>query len=283
MYGKIIKLYNNDLYGNVDDRTVAVFAAFNHLKYMNRYVIFCFTDEYNNKKLCYGSVHVKDNSLVIFAINDNNMIQYINKFINDYLNNRLDGNEFQIFDLSNINRVELVSYSSMNFEYIAMLDNMSIKKEVVTNVEDNKSKKSSFGYVLILLLIIVGGGLTYLYFNPSIFDKKLKQLECTINGYDKKIATNYEGNIILKFDRKDKLDSFQKTITYKFEEETYNSFKENNREKELGKENDTYKYDDEKYELIINSNEKLVIQDYNEVYEYIKKMGYSCIEGTYDE
>ena len=30
---------SNDLYGNVDDRQVVIFATFMHVKYMNRYVI----------------------------------------------------------------------------------------------------------------------------------------------------------------------------------------------------------------------------------------------------
>ena len=34
MNGKILKIASNDLYGNATDRTVSVFAAFNHLKYI---------------------------------------------------------------------------------------------------------------------------------------------------------------------------------------------------------------------------------------------------------
>ena len=35
MNGKILKISNNDLYGNVDDRKVSVYAMFNHLKYIS--------------------------------------------------------------------------------------------------------------------------------------------------------------------------------------------------------------------------------------------------------
>ena len=44
MYGKVLKIANNDLYGNVDDRKVSVFAVFTHIKYMNKYIIFSFYD-----------------------------------------------------------------------------------------------------------------------------------------------------------------------------------------------------------------------------------------------
>ena len=284
MYGKVLKIFNNDLYGNVDDRMVSVFAAFNHLKYMNRYVIFCFTDEYNKKKLYYGSVHVKNNSLVIFSVNDNNMLQYINKFVYDYLNNRLDGNEFQVFDLSSIDRVELVSYSSMDFEYIAMLDNISIKKvTTVTTEESTNGKKGSFVTILVILLLLIGGGAIYLYLNPGILEVKYKQLNCNMSGIDKKIDVNYDSNLIAKFDKDDKLISVSKNNVYKFSEDEYLDFKDENREKELGEEDGTYKYDDDAYELIVTSEEKLVIQNYDEVYEYIKNLGYSCIEETYEK
>ena len=283
MYGKIIKLYNNDLYGNVDDRMVSVFAAFNHLKYMNRYVIFCFTDEYNKKKLYYGSVHVKNNSLVVFSVNDNNMIQYINKFIYDFLNSRLDSSEFQVFDLSTVDRVELVSYSEMDFEYLAMLDNMTIPKATqVVSEENKKGKKSAFGIIFLILLLAAGGAFVYLYLNPDILDVKYKQLDCNMSGFDKKIEVNYDSNMILKFGKEDVLNSVETTNIYKFSEEEYLEFKDNNREKELGEDNGTYKYDDDNYELIVTNNEKLVIQNYDEIYEYLKKLGYSCTEGTYD-
>ena len=51
MNGKILKIVNNDLYGNVDDREIVVFASFVHKKYMNRYVIFTYKDDYEKKKL----------------------------------------------------------------------------------------------------------------------------------------------------------------------------------------------------------------------------------------
>ena len=128
MNGKILKISSNDLYGNVDERQVVVFACFNHIKYMNKYVLFTFLGEYNKKKLYYGSVHVKDDSLIIFSVK-NDVINYINTFINEYMQGRINTNEYQIMNISNINKVVLVSYSEMNFDKLSELDALSIKKE----------------------------------------------------------------------------------------------------------------------------------------------------------
>ena len=62
MTGKVLKISSNDLYGNVDDRMVRVYAVFEHTKYMNNYVIFSID---GSNKLCFGSIHMKDTSLVI--------------------------------------------------------------------------------------------------------------------------------------------------------------------------------------------------------------------------
>ena len=51
MHGKILKIASNDLYGNATDKKVVVFVCFNHLKYMNKYIIFSYLGEYNEKRL----------------------------------------------------------------------------------------------------------------------------------------------------------------------------------------------------------------------------------------
>ena len=93
MNGKILKISSNDLYGNVDERQVVVFACFNHIKYMNKYVLFTFLGEYDKKKLYYGSIHMKENSLVVFSVRDN-VFGYIDKFKNEYISGMVDNNEY---------------------------------------------------------------------------------------------------------------------------------------------------------------------------------------------
>ena len=284
MNGKVLKVSSNDLYGNVDDRKVSVFAAFNHLKYMNRYVIFSFLDEYNKKKLYFGSVHLKDNSLVVFSIKDNNSINFVNKFITDYMSNKVDSNEFQIIDISNAEKIELVAFNTIDFEYLEQLDQMSIKREITNITNDTKSGNKGFLYVLLILLIGIAGGLTYLYFNPDTLTVELKKLECNMEGFNKSIELNYSSSLEAKFDKEDKLNSINKVDIYKFEnEEEYIQFKENNKERLLGIKDGGYTYDDDNLTLKVIYSDDLIIDSYDEVYEYVENEGYSCIEGTYNE
>ena len=284
MNGKVLKVSSNDLYGNVDDRKVSVFAAFNHLKYMNRYVIFSFLDEYNKKKLYFGSVHLKDNSLVVFSIKDNNSINFVNKFITDYMSNKVDSNEFQIIDISNAEKIELVAFNTIDFEYLEQLDQMSIKREITNITNDTKSGNKGFLYVLLILLIGIAGGLTYLYFNPDTLTVELKKLECNMEGFNKSVDLNYSSSLEAKFDKEDKLNSINKVDIYKFEnEEEYIQFKENNKERLLGIKDGGYTYDDDNLTLKVIYSDDLIIDSYDEVYEYVENEGYSCIEGTYNE
>ena len=183
MFGKVLKISSNDLYGNVDDRKVSVFAAFTHTKYMNKYVVFSFTEEYSKKKLYFGSLHLKDNSIVSFSIKDETSLECVKKFLEQYMSGSLDTQEFEMIDISAFEKIELVAYNDMDFENLELLDQISIKKAETVNVEENKKKKTVFLYFLLILLIAISGGLTYLYFNPDAFEVKLKML-VAIDGLD---------------------------------------------------------------------------------------------------
>lgn len=282
MYGKILKVSNNDLNGNVDDRLVAVYAAFNHKKYMNKYVIFSIIGEYDKKKLYVGSVHLKNDSLVTFSIR-NEEFNYINKFVTDYMNNTIDGNEYEILDISNMGKIELVSYSEEDFEGLEVLDKMSIKRENVA-IEEEQQKKPVFLYFLLVFLLLLLGGITYVYMNPSILDVDLKQLNCTMSGYEKKVELPYSSELLIKFDKKDELVSINRVDTYKFSDiEDYQEFKDNNKESSYFEIDGSYKYDDENLELKLIYDDNLIINNYDEVYNYLKSKGFSCVEGIYHE
>jgi len=283
MNGKILKIYSNDLYGNVDDRQVVVFAVFMHIKYMNRYVIFTFKDEYEKNKLYFGSVHVKENSLVIFAIR-NEVFKYVSEFINQYLSSSINKEEYEIKDISKIEKVELVSYNNMECNDLLKLDELSISKEKYTQEVEDKDRKPVFLYCLIIFLILLLGGLTYLYLNPDAFMFEYKMLNCNVLEFNNQLDMSYNKNTIVKFDNKDRVNNIEIIDKYVFSSnEIYQDFKVNNRQNDYFNIDGVYKYDDDNLELRIIYNDNSIIESYDEMFGYLEKEGYDCVEGKYYE
>lgn len=279
MSGKILRIANNDLYGNVDDRRVIVFASFTHVKYMNHYVIFTFFDEYEKKKLYFGSVHVKEDSLVIFAVR-NEVVGYISEFINQFMNEKINKEDYEIIDISKMKKVELVSYNNMDFDKLVALENIAILKNKPQVVEEEVKKKPIFLYIILGVLILLLLGITYLYFNPDAFSVEYKKLDCKMNSYNNLLEMNYEKEMMINFDSNDKVSKISVVEIYVFNDlDKYMDFKENNRQNEYFNNDGTYKYDDNNLELRIIYEEKTIIDNYKEMFSYLKKEGYSCIEG----
>ena len=282
MYGKILKISNNDLYGNVDERTISLFVAFTHKKYMNKYAVFCFTNEYNKNKLYCASIHLKENSIVTFEIRDEE-VEYTKTFVDEFLNNQVNDKEYEIIDISNISKIELVSHTQIDFEKLNELDNLTIQKVAVVE-EEPAPKKPIFLYFLLIISFLFLGAVIYLKYNPDILDIKLNKLDCTMTGYDKKLELSYKREATIKFDRKNELLSINKIDTYTFPNaDAYNDFKDNNKESTSFDVNGTYKYDDNALTLKTIYEDNLIIYAYDEVVRYMKKEGYDCVEGTYSE
>ena len=283
MNGKVLKIVNNDLYGNVDERKVVVFASFIHKKYMNKYAIFTFENEFDKKKLYLASIHLKNDSLVTFDVRPKEL-DFINTFINQYLENKVDEKEYEIVDISNISKIELVSYSQEDFDKLSELDKLSIKR--VTSDDEANGNKKGYGllHFIIIVLILLLGGITYLYFNPDLFDVELKKLNCFKEDFNEMVELNYTSEAELKFNRKDEIDIFHKMDTYSFKnQEDYLKFKDNNEESKYFNIDGAYKYNDNRLELKLIYNDKLVIYKYDEVLKYLENNGYTCVEGTYNE
>ena len=202
----------------------------------------------------------------------------------DYINNKLDSSEYEILDISDKEKIELVSYSEMDFDRLDLLDELSIKKESVNLEELNKKKKPVFLYVLLVLVLLLAGAFIYLHYHPELLTVKLNKLDCTSNGYDKKLELNYDSKISILFDKNNKLRSSERIDDYKFiTKEDYDDFKDNDKELEYFKIDAFYKYIDEELVLRIIIKDDLIIDDYDDVLKYYKNEGYSCIEGNYYE
>ena len=280
MAGKVLKIVSNDLYGNVDDRNVVVFACFCHDKYMNNYVVFAFDGEYDKKKICFGSVHLKNNSLVIFSVKDN-IKKYINEFLEEYVSDKLD--DFSILDIGSMEKVELVSYSEMDYDKLSILDEKSIAK-MESSDDTAVSKKPIFLYLLLIILFLFLTGLTILYFKPELLVVKYKELVCSDSLYDKELMLNYDMEYDIKFGKKDKVLSIDVNKIYNFvDSNVYYDFKENNRHEQYFNNGEAYKFIDDGLKLKIMYKDTSIIDDYDEMLEYLKREGFSCIEKEYEK
>lgn len=282
MTGKKLKISNNDLYGNQDERQVAAFVCFNHLKYMNNYVIFSFVGEYDKNILYYGSIHLKTNSLVIFAVKENEKV-YIDTFREQFLTNTIDPKEYQIIDISQIEKVELVSFTEVPYDKISILDNLTIPKSMTKKQEETKESKPVFLYFLLIVLIAFLSFITYLKFNPNIIPEP-KVLTCTNNFYNQELKMNYEEIRKVLFNPNGTINKIDVTNTYTFsDEETYLDFKNNDKETEYFKKINNFEYLDDTLSINIYYEESTIIETYDDMYNYLKKEGYECLEGTNNE
>ena len=280
MSGKVLKIVSNDLYGNVDERKVVLFASFLHTKYMNNYAVFSFLGEYDKKKLCYGSLHLKKDSLVIFSVKDN-IKKYIDEFLDEYENDKVEN--FEILNIDNIEKVELVSYCEMEYDKLELLEQKSISR-VIKKEEETTEKKPVFLYILLFVLILFGLGITTLYFYPELFIVKYKELVCTDNLYDQELMLNYDIEKDIVFDKNGKVSSIDVVKTYTFlDSNNYYEFKDNNKHLEYFNNGEGYKYIDEGLKFRLFYQEDSVIDDYDEMLVYLKREGFSCIEKEYEK
>ena len=280
MAGKILKVSSNDVYGKVDERVTVVFACFEHTKYMNNYVIFSFLGEYDSNKLCYGSIHMKKDSIVIFSVKDN-IKQYFDEFLLEYENNNVTN--FKILDISNIEKVEIVSYNEMDYDKLQLLDDISIIR-IVKEDDGIKEKQPVFLYFLLFILIIFAVGITLLYFKPELFTVKYKELVCSDTLYDNEMKLDYDIEKDIKFDKNDKVESIDVVRNYTFlDSEDYYQFKDNDKHMEYLKNGEGYKYIDDALQFRVMYQETSVIDDYDEMKIYLNREGFSCKEVEYEK
>ena len=281
MAGKILKVSANDVYGRVDERIAVVFACFEHTKYMNNYVIFSFLGEYDKNKLCYGSVHIKKDSVVIFSVKDN-VKQYIDEFINEYENNKVEN--FKILDIGDKEKVEIVSYNEMDYNKLQLLDDMSIVREVKQEVVVEKEKQPVFLYFMLFILISFAVGLTLLYFKPELFSVKYKQLVCTNNLYDNDLDLYYDIEKDIKFNKDDNVVSIDVVRYYAFlDSNSYYDFKDNNKYIEYFNNGEGYKFMDDALQFRVIYQESSIIDEYEEMLTYLNREGFSCKEVFYEK
>lgn len=279
MNGKVLRVFNNDLYGKVDERQVIVFAAFVHKKYMNKYAIFVFQNEYNQNKLCYGSIHIKENSLVTFKVKQETKSVF-DDFLTQYTNRQLV--DYELINISNLTKLEIIGYNEMPYNQILLLDDLSIPKPQV-QITNPKQTNSTFKIIIPIIILIIGAISAYVFLTPSLLE--FKMLTCSRNSYNDNIRLNYLEKHELIYDGRsnlvqykiDEIYYFRTTLTYQnFKDESLHShyFEGNNK---------TFKYNDDGLELIVTYNGTSDIDDLSKMKHKLEQANFTCREERYEK
>ena len=277
MIGKRIKV--NDFKFKYGQETIYinVFAAFKYKKNGNKYIIY----SYDNTKIYYGSLFIRDKEMVVMLSKDDNEILF-DQFITNLLNNSIN-NDFEIISLDNITNVQIIDEGIItnNFDIVKLYDltipKENIKKEVVTT---NKKKKISFSAISFMILIIVLA--LFFFFNPEVIIGKDKSYSCIKEYNHKELSASVREEVKLTFNGVGKIKNSVVTNDYIFTDNTqYVKFKDNGKFYKYMNDGDTYKFidDDNTYRVISkidNLDEYFSSDKENVLIEYYEGNNYKC-------
>lgn len=279
MKGKVLRVFNNDLYGRADDRSVVVFATFIHKKYMNKYAIFAFQNEYQKNKLYYGSIHIKENSLVIFKVKPE-LKNIFDDFLNQYTTKNLV--DYELIDINNLTKLEIVGSNEMEYDKLLLLDELSLYKPPVKTTTE-KTSNSTFKIIIPIIILIIGAICTYVFFTPSLLEENL--LTCSRDSYHEKMRLNYREKISIVYNGKNRIKEYKTEETYKFRTTlTYQNFKDESRHFLYFEGDDkNYKYDDANLSLIVSYEKTSDELDAARLQYQLEQQGFSCFEDKYEK
>lgn len=275
MIGKTLKIKDINMSFKQKAQYVSVFACFSHLKYNESYIIYSKKDEYNKGILYMGTIHIKNDSIIIFDVKEekqNIILDFVNKLIsNEY------HNEYSVIDISNINDIEIVSVSSrvISTDIINNLDNLTIEKPKIDKASEEKNETLAYLYFTLFIFIGLFACAIYFVLNQDKYFKPDKNVICTLSSYSEEVKANYEENVYLTFSKGEDLSKINRQIKYTFDSETeYNYFKYNNLWSEFNIV--SYKFDDDNKTFIYNDNFTTLITQYDELINYYTDLDYNC-------
>lgn len=282
MIGKILKIKDVNMSFNQKEKNIVVFACFSHVKYNENYIIFTNKDEYGKGILYYGTIHTKDNTIIIFDVKqdkENVIFDFINKLTSNF-----NYAEYKVIDITNFTQAEIISNNEKNVgsDFLTKLDNLTIEKPKVDLILDEKKETLAYLYFTLIVFIILLFGAIYIYINRDIYLKRYENVACTLNNVDDELNANYSEKIYLRFNQKSELTTIKHNISYEFyNKKDYNNFKYNNMWIEY--DIDKYKFDDDKLMFIYNNTDNVddnykLITSYDEVISYYEELGYKCFK-----
>ena len=253
------------------------YGAFKYKKNNNKYVIY----SYDNSKLYYGSLFIRDNELVIM-LSKNDGENLINKFLDDILTGNSDS-DFEVISLDKIISAQIIDEGVINKKIdINKLDELTIPKKKASEVvnENKKKKRISISGIFFALFIVVV--VAFFFFNPEVIVGKDKNYVCDREYNHNVLYVFVKEEVKLTFSGKGKIKNSVVTNNYIFNSDSrYNKFKNNGEFYKYMNEGDTYKFIDEEKTYRVMSNikdlrEYFSSEDEDSILEYYNEKNYKC-------
>ena len=297
MNGKELKVAELELKFGGQPRLVNVFGVFRYKPNNGLYVIYAdvgTTYDY----VCYGSSHVKNDSILCMSSNKDEDIEAVKEYIFKVTSGE-ELSDYEIIPLDNIKEIEIIS--SKNFEIKrevlnVLIDKTIPKKEIkeedkVSSNNNVKKKKSPIKTLLVLLLLLIVVGFGYMFFMSSTNNEKVvKVINCkkTYN-HDKLDNVVVDEEKEFTFNNYDKLSRLNITTYFNFNtEDDYYDFINKSLDLRYTPQSNkdtivTSKHDDQNHKYIVY--EKISIDEsyddsieYEEILSVNTKDNYNCEE-----
>lgn len=243
MMGKRIKLDDYTFNFGQQDVYLNVYSAFKHSKSGNKYVVY----SYDNGKLCYGSLFIRNNKIVVMTsekeVNDEVIKKYIDNIINDK-----ETKEFESISIEDIKEIQVIDEREIKLGIdLNRLSELTIPKpKVKEQVGETPKKSAPLAYLGLLILFVIVG--VFLFINPEIIKGKKSYYECFKTYLHDEIPATINEQVELTFNNKNNIIDMKIKSDFVFNDANYYvEFRDNSYFYKYIEEGDTYKFDDNSY------------------------------------
>lgn len=277
MNGKRIKLDDYTFTFGQQDVFLNVYGAFSHNKRGNKYVVY----SYDNGKLCYGSLFIRENKIVVMTSDKEANDDIIKKYINNILEEK-ETKEFTNIAIDDIKEMQIIDEKEIKMDIdLNKLSDLTIPKPKAKEETDVETKKGfSLAYLGIFILLVFIG--VFFFINPEIIKGKNTYYECSKSYLHDELPATVNEIVSLTFNSKGIVDDMKIKSDFVFNDTTYYvEFRDKSYFYKYIEEGDTYKFDDSSYTYRLFS-EIDVHKDYflptekEELLSYYQDKGYNC-------
>ena len=276
MMGRRIKLDDYTFTFGQQDVYLNVYGAFKHNKSGNKYVVY----SYDNGKLCYGSLFIRSNKIVVMTSEKEANDEVINKLINNILEEK-ETKEFENISIEDIKEVQIIDEKEIKLDVdLNRLSELTIPKQVVEKTEEESTKGFSLAYLGMFILFAFVG--VFLFINPEIIKGKKSYYECSKSYLHDELPATVNEVVDLTFNDKGTINDMKVKSDFVFNDmEYYVEFRDKSYFYKYFNDGDTYKFEDSSYTYRLFS-EVDVRKDYflptkkEELISYYRDNGYNC-------